>query len=153
MKKLREKCKNKKGFTMVELIVVIVIILVLAAVLVPSLLKYVNKASEATCKSDAATILAELQADFAASQATEHTGLDEFDANGAITISGVTVTKLTPGPVTAAGVTDDAGQYAVSTAGATGTAVAYDEITSFGYNNGKYTAVWTLDGGWTVTAN
>ena len=35
LKKLREKSKSKKGFTLVELIVVIVIILILAAVMVP----------------------------------------------------------------------------------------------------------------------
>ena len=48
--------KNKQGFTMVELIVVIVIILVLAAVLVPSLLKYIDKANQAKCRSEAATL-------------------------------------------------------------------------------------------------
>lgn len=39
--------KRKGGFTLVELIVVIVIILILAAVLVPSLMKYVTKAKKA----------------------------------------------------------------------------------------------------------
>lgn len=38
IKKLRDKSKNKKGFTMVELIVVVVIILILTAVMVPQLL-------------------------------------------------------------------------------------------------------------------
>ena len=47
LKKMRKKAQNKKGFTLVELIVVIVIILILAAVLVPSLLKYVDKAGKA----------------------------------------------------------------------------------------------------------
>lgn len=63
VKRLRENRKNKKGFTLVELIVVIVIILVLAAVMVPNVLKYINKANEANCKSDAASILVQLQAD------------------------------------------------------------------------------------------
>ena len=39
--------KDKKGFTLTELIVVIVIILVLAAVLVPAVLRYVSKANKA----------------------------------------------------------------------------------------------------------
>ncbi|MCI5504671.1 MAG: prepilin-type N-terminal cleavage/methylation domain-containing protein, partial [Eubacterium sp.] len=35
-RKLKDRVTNKKGFTLVELIVVIVIILVLAAVMVPN---------------------------------------------------------------------------------------------------------------------
>ncbi len=41
MKKFK---KNDKGFTLVELIVVLVILAILAAILVPSLLGYINKA-------------------------------------------------------------------------------------------------------------
>ena len=57
LKRLRENRKSKKGFTLVELIVVIVIILVLAAVMVPSVTKYIAKANQANCKSDAASHL------------------------------------------------------------------------------------------------
>lgn len=42
-KKARE---NKKGFTLVELIVVLVILAILAAILVPALLGWINKAKE-----------------------------------------------------------------------------------------------------------
>ena len=35
--KMREKCKNKKGFTLVELIVVLLILAILIALLVPAL--------------------------------------------------------------------------------------------------------------------
>lgn len=144
MKKLREKCKNKKGFTMVELIVVIVIILVLAAVLVPSLLKYVDKANQANCKADAATILSQLQADYAdyMSSTTGATAPNE--------VSGVTVTLNTGGDVSSATV-NQASYY-----------VTNNEITSFAYNNGKYTAIWrktavagtpSLDAGWNLIKN
>lgn len=51
------KAKRNKGFTMVELIVVIVIILVLAAVLVPSLLKYIRKAQEAAAIEECAGVV------------------------------------------------------------------------------------------------
>lgn len=40
------KMKNKKGFTLVELIVVLVILAILAALLIPALTGYIDKANE-----------------------------------------------------------------------------------------------------------
>ena len=52
LKKLQEMKKNgKKGFTLVELIVVIAIIIVLMAILIPLLTTYINNANDA--KGDA----------------------------------------------------------------------------------------------------
>ena len=45
MEKIR-KLKNKKGFTLVELIVVLVILAILAALLVPALTGYIDKARQ-----------------------------------------------------------------------------------------------------------
>ena len=42
-----KKLKDKKGFTLVELIVVLVILAILAALLVPALTGYIDKARKA----------------------------------------------------------------------------------------------------------
>ncbi|MCI6464038.1 MAG: prepilin-type N-terminal cleavage/methylation domain-containing protein [Faecalicatena sp.] len=142
LKKMRKKAQNKKGFTLVELIVVIVIILILAAVLVPSLLKYVEKANKANCKADAATILSQLQADYAAGMAKDATGEDAVDA--AYTVNGVTVTPDAAAP--------QKGKATYT--------IENEEITVFQYNNGTYTATWrakkganTTVAGWKVEKN
>ena len=49
------KNSNKKGFTLVELVVVIAIIGVLAAILVPSMMGYVKKSRLKTANGNAKT--------------------------------------------------------------------------------------------------
>lgn len=53
--------KNKKGFTLIEIIVVIVILAVLMAVAVPSVLKYINVAQEAPALTEAHAIVTAAQ--------------------------------------------------------------------------------------------
>lgn len=48
--------KNKKGFTLIEIVIVIVIIAILAAILVPNLTKWIDKAKIAALKSEADTV-------------------------------------------------------------------------------------------------
>lgn len=55
LKKLYNKSKEEKGFTLVELIVVLVIIAILAAILVPSLMKYIDTAKQKQVTIDART--------------------------------------------------------------------------------------------------
>lgn len=72
--------RKKGGFTLVELIVVIVIILILAAVLVPSLLKYVSKAKKAAAISECKEVVQATQrvaADLAAEEVLTSIALND----------------------------------------------------------------------------
>lgn len=133
LKRLRENRKSKKGFTLVELIVVIVIILVLAAVMVPSVTKYVARANQANCKSDAATILVQLQADVADHYSKESTADTAFTFTkvGEATVATAAITAVDPGKKS---------YFAAETDG---------DITSFSYQNGKYWISWAKGTGWT----
>lgn len=87
IKKLKE---NKKGFTLVELIVVLVIIAILAAMLIPALTKYIDKAKDKD-------IIAETRSAVMATQTLvdeEYAGKDvgsavEFD-KGNVTVTNIT---------------------------------------------------------------
>ena len=55
-----KKILNKKGFTLIELIVVILILAILAAILVPSILNYVGQAEDAKDQANARGLYSEL---------------------------------------------------------------------------------------------
>lgn len=59
-----KKLLNKKGFTLIELIVVIAILAILALILVPSIANYVNQATTAKDEANARTVLTELALEF-----------------------------------------------------------------------------------------
>lgn len=58
LKKARE---DNKGFTLVELIVVLVILAILAAILVPALLGYIDRAKESQYELEAKAVLTAMQ--------------------------------------------------------------------------------------------
>lgn len=100
-KKLGKKQKNNKGFSLVELIVVIAIMAVLVGVLAPQLMKYVEKSREATdiqnCDSIASALKAyyadkEDQTDDVTINVTS-TGVSET-SNPAVEDAGMVKTKL-----------------------------------------------------------
>ena len=72
LKKLQKK-SNKKGFTLVEIIVVLVILTILAAIAVPSVLGYVNEAKEERYIQEAHSIYVVIQTEEAKSEALGET--------------------------------------------------------------------------------
>lgn len=88
MKKL-ENLKNKKGFTLIELIVVIAILGILMLILVPSFLGYADDAKEQVAKANTRTVWTAAKA---AESVTEYTtGMkveDCTETNGVVTGTG-----------------------------------------------------------------
>lgn len=69
MNKIKNLRRNKKGFTLVEVIVVLVILAILIAIAVPSVMKYIDDAKEAKFLAEARSAFiatdAELTKDYA----------------------------------------------------------------------------------------
>ena len=63
--------KNKKGFTLVEIIVVLVILAILAAIAVPSVIGYVNEAKESRYIQEAHSIYTVVETEVAKYKATD----------------------------------------------------------------------------------
>ncbi len=61
LKNLQAKLKDQKGFSLVELIVVIAIMVILIAMLVPNVVGYIKKATWATEQNGAATVFSAAQ--------------------------------------------------------------------------------------------
>ncbi len=120
LKKLQKK-SNKKGFTLVEIIVVLVILAILAAIAVPSVLGYVNEAKEERYIQEADSIYVVIQTEEAKSKAlgeakpnygkgTAATANKEYDGDG-ICKKAFDMTKL---QVTSISEPDTNGKYTVT---------------------------------------
>lgn len=116
MKKSIALRNSKKGFTLVEVIVVIAIIAILAAITIPTMLGFVEKANEAQALTDARAVFVAAQAE-AMSSGTQFGGTITADDATAInvwigedlaTAENTTVTTIS-GKVTE--MTFDAGDY------------------------------------------
>ena len=87
IKKLQKR-SNKKGFTLVEIIVVLVILAILAAIAVPAVLGYVNDAKDSKYISEARAIYIVVQTEEAKWKAENNkTDADDVDATVYRTIS------------------------------------------------------------------
>ena len=71
--------KNKKGFTLVEIIVVLVILAILAAIAVPSVIGYVNEAKESRYIQEAHSIYTVVETEVAKYKATDDPSEKDID--------------------------------------------------------------------------
>ncbi len=138
--------KKNKGFTLVEVIVILVILAILAAVLIPSLTTYIDKAREKTIAANARGAYVATQALLSEKYGTSAT----FVASGSVGTDG-TVTKGTL-------VIDDDDILELAQLDGFDTdptiAYAYDDaatITGFNYTQDKKIAIWdSSTGAWNI---
>ena len=132
-----KKRRNDKGFTLVELIVVLVILAILAAILVPALLGYIDKAREKQLTTNA-------EAAYVAAQAimTEQYGLNAKAASAKA--------KVTPSAIK--GLTDITESFTVTFSGGGSGKHAGFIVTKFVYTaNGNKATRNDTTGEWEVT--
>ena len=145
------KKNNNKGFTLVELIVVLVILAILAAILVPALLGYIDKAREKQITTNA-------EAAFVAAQAilSEEYGLNH-STTAAVTRakSATEIKKLTDITETFSITTLSCGSKKTESGYTTQNVETKHQgfvITSFAYKANKKVATWKpISGEWVVT--
>lgn len=133
--KMREKAKNKKGFTLVELIVVLVILAILIALLVPALTGYIDKAKQRGVETEARNALIAAQTEVGELYKDVEEGAFGFADNTAKTTLITAATKLSevPGTITKLEVSSDG------------------KVSELEYQNKGYTAKYTgSTGKWAV---
>jgi len=78
MKRIRTMLRNRRGFTLIELMVVVVIIGILAAIAVPQITGQSDRAREKRAKSDLMTIGTAIEMYYTENNGTKPSSLDEL---------------------------------------------------------------------------
>ena len=85
--------KNKKGFTLVEIIVVLVILAILAAIAIPSVIGYVNEAKESRYIQEAHSIYTVVETEVAKYRATDDPSGNTIDTADNNQLKGIIAKK------------------------------------------------------------
>lgn len=91
----RKNLLNKKGFTLIELIVVIAILAILALILVPSITGYIDKATTAKDVANARSLYSEVVLGVATGDITADGDRTLGDTTCSFTITGESVATFT----------------------------------------------------------
>lgn len=130
--------KDKKGFTLVELIVVLVILAILIALLIPTLTGYIDKANKKKVQSEARQVLMAAQ-----TLAEEDYSYEGTDAKTICTGSAIPLTTKQAGASTddptIAELAEVTGKYLDSSRV---TVSAAGKVTNVSYNTSKFKAVY-----------
>ena len=90
LKRFKDKKKNNKGFTLVELVVVVAILAILVGLLAPQYTKYVEKARKSSDASNLENMVRAIEVAIAETDETKVLGADTYTIT--ITDNGTTVT-------------------------------------------------------------
>jgi prepilin-type N-terminal cleavage/methylation domain len=138
--------KSNKGFTLVELIVVLVILAILAAILVPALLGYIDKAREKQVITNAEAAYVAAQAVYTEAYG-KRTGVPAEDDMVQNIVNLTDIDEEFEVSIGCNGVTGNKSSF--SSSDGNGGMLSHDDyiITDFVYSNDEYTATWSQASG------
>ena len=132
---------NKKGFTLIELMIVVAIIGILAAIAIPKFADLINKSKEGATKGSLSSVRSAIQVYYG-----DNEGWFPADTLGVLTNNGKYISQIPVAKLPTTGHVDSAVVIAYSTVTAAGVytpAAGTFETGGWGYvNNPTATAIW-----------
>jgi type IV pilus assembly protein PilA len=153
LKRMALKSKGKKGFTLVEVIVVLVILAILMALAVPGLIGYIDKARDKALEADGRNIQVALQSMITDSYKSG-TAIDKTALTGADKINDVTIYEEVNKLIGTALVTDKGsdGSGGTIASNLTEINIANSQLTKFVFTKDSKQVTYTPADGLVVSA-